>query len=60
MKLTYRGVSYEYTQPQVELNQLPLEGRYRGNAWRFFAPKQQYTNPIHVGLSYRGVKCLAV
>ncbi|MBD0336200.1 MAG: DUF4278 domain-containing protein [Cyanobacteria bacterium Co-bin13] len=52
MSLRYRGVSYEPTQPQVEISE-ELIGRYRGAAVSRHTPKQTAHAPVQ-GLKYRG------
>jgi hypothetical protein len=55
MKLSYRGISYDYTPPTVESNQTEDTGKFRGVDIRFRtvqkAPVQQPT----LDLVYRGV-----
>lgn len=55
MKLTYRGVSYDYTPPTVDLKAVDEVGKFRGVDIRFRtvtkAPVQQPT----LDLMYRGV-----
>lgn len=55
MKLTYRGISYEYTPPTVDLKTIDEVGKFRGVDIRFRtvtkAPVQQPT----LDLMYRGV-----
>lgn len=55
MKLTYRGVSYDYNPPTVDLKAVDEVGKFRGVDIRFRtvtkAPVQQPT----VDLMYRGV-----
>jgi hypothetical protein len=55
MKLTYRGINYEYTPPQVEPGSQDAVGKYRGVDIRFRnlvkSPVQQPT----LDLIYRGV-----
>lgn len=55
MKLTYRGISYDYTPPQVEMKEGQLAGRYRGLDWRFCNPTKTYVQPPTLELRYRGV-----
>jgi hypothetical protein len=55
MKLTYRGVSYEYNPPTLELTEGEIGGKYRGANWR-----QSYLRHIPIpqpvaNLKYRGV-----
>ena len=58
MKLTYRGVEYDYNPPVLEVTRSELTGQYRGQ-------KTQYSYVRHVPipqlaerLSYRGVSYL--
>ncbi|MBD0336094.1 MAG: DUF4278 domain-containing protein [Cyanobacteria bacterium Co-bin13] len=53
MSLRYRGVSYEPTQPQVEISE-ELIGRYRGAAVSRHTPKQAAAHTPAQGLKYRG------
>jgi hypothetical protein len=55
MKLTYRGVSYEYTPPQVELSNSNTVGKYRGLDVRFRNPKKVSVFQPTLDLIYRGV-----
>jgi len=55
MKLTYRGVSYEYNPPIMELTEGEIGGKYRGANW-----SQSYLRHIPIpqpvaNLNYRGV-----
>ena len=55
MKLTYRGVAYEYTPIPVKMAPGEVGGKYRGVAWRHH---QAESVPIHQSfarLKYRGV-----
>ncbi|KST65044.1 DUF4278 domain-containing protein [Mastigocoleus testarum] len=55
MKLTYRGVAYEYTPIPVKMTPGKVGGKYRGIAWRHH---QAESVPIHQSfarLKYRGV-----
>jgi hypothetical protein len=55
MKLTYRGVSYEYNPIVVETTTGEVAGKYRGLDWRF---RNLEKPPILVptnNLTYRGV-----
>ncbi len=55
MLLKYRGISYEYNPPQVEMEPSSLVGRYRGLEWRFRTPKSSNVQQPTLNLVYRGV-----
>ncbi len=55
MKLIYRGVSYEYNPPEVEVGEGKVEGKYRGLDWRFHNLKKPLVLQPPVNLTYRGV-----
>ncbi|MGE5660099.1 MAG: DUF4278 domain-containing protein [Actinomycetota bacterium] len=55
MKLTYRGVTYEYNPPQVETVEGGVTGKYRGLDWRFRNLKKPPVLQPTVNLKYRGV-----
>ncbi len=56
MKLTYRGITYNYNPPQVETTVGQKAGKYRGQDWRFHnLKKPPVLQPTH-NLTYRGVK----
>lgn len=56
MKLTYRGVSYEYKPIAVATETGKVGGKYRGRDWRFRnLKKPQILIPVG-DLTYRGVK----
>ncbi len=56
MKLTYRGIEYNYNPPQVETTVGCKTGKYRGQDWRFHnLKKPPVLQPTH-NLTYRGVK----
>lgn len=55
MKLSYRGVSYEYNPPQVETTEAQVAGKYRGLDWRFRNMKKPPMLVPTVNLTYRGV-----
>lgn len=55
MKLTYRGVSYEYTPPQVETSNSNTVGKYRGLDVRFRNPVKTPVLQSNLDLLYRGV-----
>lgn len=56
MKLTYRGVSYEYNPPEVETTLGEVGGKYRGLDWRFRNLKKPPVLQPRVNLTYRGVR----
>ena len=55
MQLKYRGVSYEYQPPHVEMNPSGEVGQYRGIEWRFRNPKSLPVLKSNLDLVYRGV-----
>jgi hypothetical protein len=55
MKLTYRGTTYDYTPPQVEMEPSAIVGKYRGLEWRFRNPKRVPVLESNLDLMYRGV-----
>jgi hypothetical protein len=54
MKITYRGVSYEYNPPQVEYGDLTQSGKYRGVDVRFRNLKKPPVLQPTLDLLYRG------
>ena len=54
MKLTYRGVSYEYTPPQVPISESTEIGKYRGRTFHFHKLVKALPQPS-LDLKYRGV-----
>lgn len=55
MQLKYRGVTYEYNPPAVEVTEGTATGKYRGLDWRFRNLKAApVLMPTH-NLKYRGV-----
>lgn len=56
MKLTYRGISYEYNPPAVETVTGVAVGKYRGLDIRFRHRKKAPVMQPHYNLTYRGVK----
>jgi hypothetical protein len=54
MKLTYRGVSYQYT-PPVATNETEVAGKYRGLDWRFRNLEKPPVLQPRANLTYRGV-----
>ena len=55
MKLTYRGISYEYNPPVVETVESKIGGKFRGLDWRFHNLKKPPVLQPPVNLTYRGV-----
>ncbi len=55
MKLTYRGVQYDYTPPTVEMKQTNEVGKYRGVDIRFRSVKKNPVQQPTLDLVYRGV-----
>ncbi len=55
MKLTYRGVSYDYTPPTVETNVTDDVGKFRGVDIRFRTGKKDPVQQPTLDLVYRGV-----
>jgi hypothetical protein len=55
MKLTYRGVNYDYNPPTVETSDAPTVGKYRGLDIRFRNPAKPLVLQSNLDLKYRGV-----
>jgi hypothetical protein len=55
MKLTYRGVEYDYTAPKVEVGTASDIGKYRGVDIRFRTVKKAPVQQPSLDLIYRGV-----
>jgi hypothetical protein len=55
MKLTYRGVQYDYNPPAVETNNTSEVGKYRGVDIRFRNAKKNPVQQPTLDLVYRGV-----
>ncbi|HHP7232531.1 MAG TPA: DUF4278 domain-containing protein [Xenococcaceae cyanobacterium] len=55
MKITYRGVSYDYNPPVVAVKESDVAGKFRGLDWRFHNLKKPLTLQPPVNLTYRGV-----
>jgi len=55
MKLTYRGISYDYTPPVVESNATDDVGKFRGVDIRFRTVKKAQVQQPTLDLVYRGV-----
>ena len=55
MKLTYRGISYDYTPPAVQANSTEEVGKFRGVDIRFRTVKKAPVQQSTLDLVYRGV-----
>ncbi|RZM77379.1 DUF4278 domain-containing protein [Leptolyngbya iicbica] len=55
MKLTYRGIQYDYNPPVVEMNNTAEVGKYRGVDIRFRSVKKNPVQQPTLDLVYRGV-----
>lgn len=55
MKLSYRGISYDYNPPVLATTQGQLGGKYRGLDWRFRNMKKPPVLQPNFNLKYRGV-----
>lgn len=55
MKLTYRGISYEYNPPQAQANETVVAGKYRGSGLRFRQALKTLAQQPSLDLKYRGV-----
>ncbi len=55
MKLHYRGLTYDYTPPVVEMGEEKVGGVYRGLEWRFRNLKKAPVMQTNLDLKYRGV-----
>ncbi|HAG82268.1 MAG TPA: hypothetical protein DD379_12715 [Cyanobacteria bacterium UBA11162] len=56
MKLTYRGIQYDYNPATVETVEPGFGGKYRGLDWRFRNLKKPPVLQPSVNLTYRGVR----
>lgn len=54
MKLSYRGASYDYNQPTLEITEGEILGKYRGSTWRCHTLKEVPTPQPAANLTYRG------
>jgi hypothetical protein len=55
MKLTYRGIPYDYSAPQVNYGDAYASGKYRGLDIRFRNPEKNPVQQPTLDLVYRGV-----
>ncbi|WP_204153325.1 DUF4278 domain-containing protein [Leptolyngbya sp. CCY15150] len=58
MQLSYRGVTYDYTPPQVNYNSKEAVGKYRGLDIRFRKVSQPVVQLPTLDLIYRGAHTL--
>jgi hypothetical protein len=56
MQLTYRGVTYDYTPPQVNYGKSKETGKYRGAAFRRHILHEFPVPKVEADLTYRGVQ----
>ena len=56
MKLTYRGITYNYTPTAVNSVETEVSGKYRGLEWRFRNRKSPTVQKPTLDLVYRGVR----
>ena len=55
MKLSYRGVAYDYNPPAIDMVEGEIGGKYRGQSWRMEYPRHIPVPQPAVDLKYRGV-----
>lgn len=55
MKLSYRGVGYDYNPPTLEVTEGEILGKYRGANWRCRTMNELPTPQPASNLTYRGV-----
>lgn len=55
MKITYRGISYDYNPPTVAVEEGAAGGKFHGLDWRFHNLKKAPVLQPPVNLTYRGV-----
>jgi hypothetical protein len=55
MKLSYRGVQYDYNPQPVELTEGEVSGQYRGSHFKFGYPRHIPVPQPILNLKYRGV-----
>lgn len=55
MRLTYRGVDYDYNPPSLEMSESEITGRYRGRSYQFsYVRHVPFPQPV-AELNYRGI-----
>jgi Domain of unknown function (DUF4278) len=55
MKLSYRGVQYNYNEPKADVVDSNVTGNYRGITYRLKQATNLALQPHANGLKYRGV-----
>jgi hypothetical protein len=55
MKLSYRGIPYEYTPPSLEMSESEILATYRGQSYPLRYPRHMTMVQPVADLSYRGV-----
>ncbi|HAX78537.1 MAG TPA: hypothetical protein DCY88_22570 [Cyanobacteria bacterium UBA11372] len=55
MKMSYRGVAYEYEPPTIDMVEGEIGGKYRGQPWRCSYPRHIPVPQPALDLKYRGV-----
>ncbi|KPQ39613.1 MAG: protein of unknown function containing DUF4278 domain [Phormidium sp. OSCR] len=55
MKLSYRGIPYEYTPPSLEMSESEILATYRGQSYPMRYPRHMTMAQPVADLSYRGV-----
>ncbi|MBD2042718.1 DUF4278 domain-containing protein [Microcoleus sp. FACHB-672] len=55
MKLTYRGASYNYEPPTIDMMEGEVGGKYRGQPWTVSYPRHIPVPQPALSLKYRGV-----
>jgi hypothetical protein len=55
MKLSYRGIAYEYEQRGIDTIEGEIGGKYRGQPWRCSYPRHIPVPQPALDLKYRGV-----
>lgn len=53
MELSYRGAHYQSNEPEVDITDSNLSGKYRGANWQGHAAKR-VPQQSHLRLTYRG------
>jgi len=55
MRLSYRGLPYDYEPPAIDVAETQLQGRYRGQAINFSYPRHVSVPQPALDLQYRGI-----
>lgn len=55
MVLSYRGVPYQKTQLEIDIDEGPLKGKYRGQEWNEHYPRHMVTLAPKPPMTYRGI-----